>query len=622
MRKKLLLIGIDQAIPYLLKKFYLEGILPNIGKLIENGVSAESYPCPPCDTPTNWTTIATGATTAVHGATSFYMHLLGEPLDLGLNYRSRTQLSRYCKAEYIWNVAEKNNLIPFVINYPGGWPINFRNGAMSLFTWSVPESLPIMLIPSKKYRIKDLLIIDQEIDKIKSYSPIIQAEIQFERKSIILDSSYKLYVFDHYGNGYDSLFLPLKDQKKAQIIKKGDWSNWIRLKIDTKYGKLPCMFKLKVLKIDINNGLTIQCSGVYNIKGWAIPESFGKELVKNVFEYDLPEKHKIEFMIYGGLSRFLKSARNESLTLAGAINYAKQKLNWDICYFHFHPLDTINHESLAYLYKESAVYSKEKYEKVLDNVRAAYMIVDELVKLLISSCVDDGTIIVFISDHGAIPVWKIANIPLAFKEAGLLDYNWNNITKNYIINWKKTLAFPYMEPPFVWVNLKGREVNGIVKPSEYEQVRENVIETFHNMKDPDTNKSIIAQVLKKEEAAHLGLNGERVGDIIYFLNPPYGIFDGKLSNLNATTLSKNLINKPLAYIAKTIFGAHAYFLPNSSLGNFTISAPLIINGPGIRRGVELKKPVEMIDIVPTLAHLLEIPAPKQSQGKIIYDALI
>ena len=83
-KQKLLFIGVDQAIPYLLKKFLDDESLPNISNLVNNGVIGEALSCPPCDTPTNWATIATGATTSVHGATSFYMHIPGEPFELGL----------------------------------------------------------------------------------------------------------------------------------------------------------------------------------------------------------------------------------------------------------------------------------------------------------------------------------------------------------------------------------------------------------------------------------------------------------------------------------------------------------------------------------------------------------
>ena len=115
--KKLLVIGIDQAIPFLLKKFLENKSLPNIASLCENGVITEAYSCPPCDTPTNWTTIATGATTAVHGVTSFYMHIPGDSFEVGLNYRSRTQLSHYCKAEYFWNILIQKLISSFFISY-------------------------------------------------------------------------------------------------------------------------------------------------------------------------------------------------------------------------------------------------------------------------------------------------------------------------------------------------------------------------------------------------------------------------------------------------------------------------------------------------------------------------
>lgn len=625
-RKKLLLIGIDQAILYLIKKFYNEGVTPNIGHLIENGVMGEAYSCPPCDTPTNWATIATGATTATHGVTSFYMHLPKEPLDLGLKYRSRTQLSRYCNAEYLWDVADKNNFIPFVMNYPGGWPSYFRKGVMSLFTWAISDSLPIMIIPSAVINYnsdsnstKRLHTLDKNVKNIKSYSPILQAQLKFKGKEIINPVTFNFNLFDSNGKGYDSLRISAISK---QNIKESQWSNWLPIELETNYGKLECIFKLKVLKIDPKGRFVkLKHSGIYNIKGWTTSDSFSKKLIKNVFEYDLPEKKEVEFMIYDKLSRFLKNARNESLTLAKSIAFAKKHLKWDFCYFHYHQLDTINHDSLAYMYKDSPVYSEETYEKTLKNVRIAYKIVDEMVGLLNKYCVDDETIVVFISDHGAVPIWKIVNIPLAFKDANLLDYKWDNVKKKYVINWKKTLAFPYMEPPFIWINLKERELNGLVPKSEYEIIRDRVIETLYKIRDPQTNESIIQLAVKKEEAINLGLNGDRVGDIIYFLKPPYGIFDGNLGVLNASELTKKLLDKPLAYDAKTFFGAHAYYLPNTKFGNFTVKAPLIIAGPDIQNGIELKKTVDLTDIAPTLAHLLEIPKPKNAEGKILYDLM-
>ncbi|MFW9936828.1 MAG: alkaline phosphatase family protein [Candidatus Thorarchaeota archaeon] len=626
--KKLLLIGIDQAIPYLLNKFLNEGILPNINYLVDNGVLGEAYSSAPCDTPTNWATIATGATCAVHGATSFYMHQPGEPLDFGLKYRSRTQLSKYCNAEYFWDVADRNGMIPFVINYPAGWYSIFRKGAMCVFTWNIPDSLPRILIGSEvqvfsiesKIPNEKLIPVNKSIENINSTSLVFKAVIEIMGTEIKTPFSFEIFLFSSNGDNYDSIYIPILQGKNQQVIRKNYRSDWIQIQLDTIYGKLPCLLYIKILNIDPKgNFLEIKRSAVYNTKGWSFPEEFGRDLVINAFGIDLPPKQKVEFMIYGKFSKYIRTARQESLTLARAINYSKQAINWDICYFHYHPLDTINHDSLAFLYKESPIYDEKKAEKTWENVRIAYKIVDEMVGSLLKSCVDKNTVIVFVSDHGAVPVWKMVNISKAFKEAGLLSYKWDSSKKKYLIDWKHSLAFPYMEPPFVWINFEGRDPHGIVKKTECESVKQRIIETLYNIRDPETDEEIVELALRREDSTELGLNGERVGDIIYFLKPPYGIFDGNFDTINASYISQELLNKPLIYGARFFFGAHAYFLPTAKFGKYSISAPVIISGPGIKKGFKLKKAVNLIDLAPTLANILDLPHPKNSQGRILNE---
>lgn len=629
-KKRLLVIGIDQAIPYFINRFAEENVIPNINYLIENGIFTEAYPCPPCDTPTNWTTIATGATTAKHGATSFYMHLPGEPLDEGLQYRSRTQLSRYCKAEYFWDVADKQGLSTFVINYPGGWPKIFAKGAMSLLSWPIPEALPrivtsqVTQVFSKINRNSTFLITELEdpSDAIKSYSPPLQLSIDLKHGIIRKPQSLKVLVIDSKNRDYDKLLIQNEYEEEIQILSENSWSTWININIDTIHGILPCLFKVRFIKIDKDgNTVTIQRTSVYNIKGWATPENFAEMLIKNVIIPDSPKDQKVEYMIEGDLKPYLLYARQEAVTLANAITFAKKKFDWQVCFFHIHHLDTVNHNSLAYLYKKSPFYSEKSADQTLDYVKTAYKITDELVGSLMKSCIDKNTTVVFISDHGAIPTWKFVNIPSALINAGLLTYKWNNISKKYIVDWEKTYAFPYLEPPYIWVNLKGRDPNGIVSQSNYESVRDDIIDTLYDIKDPYDDEKVVELAIKKEEAINLGQNGERIGDVIFFLIPPYQIFDNNLSHLNTAELSRRDMKKPMIAKAKKCFGAHVYYLPSTKFGSYSISSPLIIYGPGIKKGIKLKHPVKLIDVAPTLSNIFKIPNPKQSQGRILHEIM-
>ena len=627
-KKKLLVIGIDQTIPYLLKKYMGEGALPNISKLAENGVLAEGYSCPPCDTPTNWTTIATGATTAVHGATSFYLHIPGEPLDYGLRHRSRTQLSRFCKAEYFWSVADKNNFVPFVINYPGGWPSDFKNGVMSVLAWPIPESLPRMITPpitltftkdatSQNFQIAEFESFDEKFD---SKSTPLQISIHITGGIVKKTYEYNINLIDSEGNGYNQILFPLGINNDWQNLKINEWSDWISVNIGTVHGILPCLFKVRALDISpIGNQIKLQQTAVFNVIGWTQPNEFGEKLIKNVMIPELPEEQEFEFEISSEIESYLSYAKTEATTLSQSIIFAKRELNWQVCFFHIHLLDSVNHKTLAYLYEKAPFYTEKRAEKEEEYARTAYRIVDDLVGKLMKSCVDDKTYVTFISDHGAIPTWKVANIPLALMEADLLKYNWVESKKRFIIDWERSQAFPYLEPPYIWVNLKGRDPQGIVNPKDYNEVCEEVIKALMKLKDPENGKKIVHKALKKQDASHLGQNGERIGDIIYFLEPPYMIFDGNLSQLDASEFSKNDMKKPAAYNAKHGFGAHAYYMPDTTFGEYSISVPIIMYGPGIKKGIELKEIVNLIDIAPTFSNLLQIPKPNQAQGKIIYE---
>lgn len=602
-----------------------EGSLPNIEKLMEGGVYTEALSCPPCDTPTNWTTIATGATTGVHGVTSFYTHIPGEPLDLGVQYRSRTQLSRYCMAEYLWDVADRHGLKPFVLNYPSGWPGNLKHGAMSLLVWPIPESLPRIIsspqiqtfqLDSKNSKLK----ISQSKEKLKkdvSYSTPLRIILEIDDAPIKKALDYKIYIIDTEGNGYDCLYIPSINDNEEQFIKESESSDWISIQIDTDHGNLPCLFKIKAMNIPKDgNGVKIQRSAIFNTKGWTKPESLGEKIIKNVPVHGPPEEHEVEYFISGKVEPYLLFAREEATSIAETIKFTRNYLGWKTCFFHVHFLDTVNHKTLAFLHEDSPLFTEESMETANNNAKTAYMIVDELVEKVMKS-VDKDTLVVFVSDHGAIPTWKNVNINNALIEADLLKYKWNDGRKRFLIDWKKSKVFPYFEPPYIWVNKIGRDPQGIVSESEYEKVRDDILNALRNFKDPETGESLIKLAIRKEEKTSLGQDGERVGDIVYFLKPPYQIFDGNTAQLNAAVKTRRMMKKPNVSYAKGMFGAHAYYLPTEKFGDFSISVPLIFNGPGVKEGFKLQEQVNLIDLAPTLAQLLDIPKPANAQGRVL-----
>jgi predicted AlkP superfamily phosphohydrolase/phosphomutase len=68
------------------------------------------------------------------------------------------------------------------------------------------------------------------------------------------------------------------------------------------------------------------------------------------------------------------------------------------------------------------------------------------------------------------------------------------------IDWSKTKAFSAPIPQQgIYVNLAGREPNGIVPASEYEAVRDEIIERFRSWNDPDDGEPVLDTIYRRED---------------------------------------------------------------------------------------------------------------------------
>ena len=122
--KKVILIGIDAASPELVELFMRQGRMPNTRKLVNRGVFGALLPPYPTITTSNWAVIATGAWPATTGITSFTVQRVGDPLDVQRNGFD----SRLCKAEFLWETAERAGKRSILVKYWGSWPPTIQGG--------------------------------------------------------------------------------------------------------------------------------------------------------------------------------------------------------------------------------------------------------------------------------------------------------------------------------------------------------------------------------------------------------------------------------------------------------------------------------------------------------------
>ena len=117
-----MLIGVDGAMLSMVDQYLAEGSMPALAGLLNGGTSVEALPSIPVDTPTNWTTIATGAEPVNHGINSFIAKWAGEELTMQDTERARSMQSTTSKAELLWETVGRHGGSSVVVNYPVGWP--------------------------------------------------------------------------------------------------------------------------------------------------------------------------------------------------------------------------------------------------------------------------------------------------------------------------------------------------------------------------------------------------------------------------------------------------------------------------------------------------------------------
>jgi predicted AlkP superfamily phosphohydrolase/phosphomutase len=168
------------------------------------------------------------------------------------------------------------------------------------------------------------------------------------------------------------------------------------------------------------------------------------------------------------------------------------------------------------------------------------------------------------------------------------------------IDWGATRAFSQGIGSFVWLNVRGRDPQGIVEPgAEYEALRTWLREVLLSVRDPLTGQVPLRAVYRREEI-YAGPFQERAADLVLDWSdvPCNGLrceVEGRVITADQGAGDRLL----------TMTGDH------SDLGI------LIARGPAVRAGAEL--PVcHLADIAPTLLHMSGQPVPPDLDGRVLF----
>jgi len=268
--------------------------------------------------------------------------------------------------------------------------------------------------------------------------------------------------------------------------------------------------------------------------------------------------------------------------------------SWDFFMMVEMGTDRIHHAFWKYFDPKHAKYVPgSKYEGAIrDYYRYADRKVGELLSL-----VDEETTVIVVSDHGAkamvggvcVNEWLLQRgyLHLMEKPAGVVPF------AKVKVDWKKTVAWGeggYYSR--IFLNVKGREPDGVIDPSDYERVREELKKGLEAISD-EKGVNIGTKVFKPEEV-YSETRGIPPDLIVYF---------GNLSWRSVGSVGSGSI---LTFENDT----------GPDDANHDTHGILIMKGPDVK-GHGAREGLTLFDVAPTVLRAFGMDVPKDMEGRII-----
>jgi predicted AlkP superfamily phosphohydrolase/phosphomutase len=270
---------------------------------------------------------------------------------------------------------------------------------------------------------------------------------------------------------------------------------------------------------------------------------------------------------------------------------------WDFFMFVEIGVDRIHHG--FWKYHDPEHYKYEPGNKFEHAIREYYHYIDREIKGLLEA-VDDNTVVLVVSDHGAkrmdggfcLNQWLYREGYLVFKDPTPRGH----LTpfEKLEIDWTKTTAWGsggYYGR--LWLNVQGREPQGLVPKKDFERVRTEIVDKLEKLVDHQGHP--LNSVCYRPEDIYREVRNVPSDLIIYFGNLHWRAV-GSLGHQSIYTF-ENDTGPDDANHAQD--GLIIYYDPKQRLNKKQLSG------------------LQLMDVAPTILHLLRQPIPADMQGKVI-----
>jgi len=617
--KKFVVLGLDGMDYALTKEFLEEGKLPNLANLRREGCFKQLTTTIPAISPVAWSSFQTGSNPGKHNIFDFltrdkksYLPKLSS-VDIR-DIRRKISLGKFQlpigkagihllrKGKPFWIILGEHGIFSSVIRVPVTFPpekfygvqlsgmcVPDLRGTQGTFSFYTSRS-----DGSGEHTAGESFTVTRNKNTIKA--ELIGPQNPFRKDNSVLKCPFVVTIKDQ-----DTAKLTISGKNYA--VSKNTYTEWIKLGFKAGPGVVVygiCKFLLLNTTPEFELYVTpINIDPEKPAMPISYPRIFSTYLAKRQGPFatlGLPEDSwALNEKILSDES-FIKQSTAADIEHRKMFFDSLDKIKRGLCICVFDGMDRIQHTFWRDIDEQHPAHKQCQQNRPRNTIEELYRRMDDLVGETLDRCKSNDTVLMVISDHGFNSFRCGIDLNRWLEENGYLKLKHDGRNKKNLasIDWSETRAFA-LGLAGIFLNLKGREAQGIVDPEhEAENLRDEIVTKLMGLTDSTkSNRPVIKQVYNSQRIYH-GPYKDEAPDLIIGYNKGYrASWETAIGQVTDRIYHEN---------TKAWSGDHC-------IDHSLVPGVLFCN-----RRIEAKEP-RLMDIGPTILDMFGVAVPRYMDGR-------
>jgi predicted AlkP superfamily phosphohydrolase/phosphomutase len=527
--QRLIILGIDGMDPQLLHRFMREGKMPNFAKLEAQGDFRPLTTSIPPQSPVAWSNLITGMNAGGHGIFDFIHR---DPKTLALYFSaSRVEGPKHAihlgswaiplgggsaeqlrKGEAFWQILDQHGIPNTIFRIPSNFPpVPAKGKTLSGMgtpdlrgtygTFSFYTDDPTAAAGA----VEGGQVIPVQVENSRVTANLIGPDNSFRRGSPAAIESFSVAVD------------PLESVAKVAVqghefvLREGEWSDWVRVEFQLIpfFGNVKgmCRFYLKQAHPRFQLYVSpINVDPADPALPISTPSSYSRFLTDEAGEFHTQGIAEDTKALSDGVlddNEYLQQARTVLAEHRRIFDAEFPKFDQGVFFFYFSSLDLNSHMFWRLMDPQHPEYdaalAAQNGSAIADFYRQMDQVLGEVLPRL-----DDHTTLLVLSDHGFAPYYRSFNLNTWLLNNGYIKLKngaGSNSSEPFAnVDWTQTRAYG-LGLNGLYINLRGRESNGIVEPgSAADGLMAEIRTKLLAVQDPKSKLPVITRVDLASEA--------------------------------------------------------------------------------------------------------------------------